>query len=396
LIINIVSFFTATNLFSQSWIYQTSAVTEPMRAIYAVNSDTVYIVGDNGSAQKTINGGQYWFALNTGITENLTDVAFIDADTGYAVGYSGTIIKTINGGNTWNTLNSGTLHDLNSLFINSLDNVWAVGDNGTILSSSTFGNTWNLIDTMTNHNLNDIAFSNLDTGYITGNNGTLLKTTNGGNNWYNFFSISNYSFCSMSFVSNYIITTDSITIYKIKDSTIYEVIYPGWEPILDLYFVNDSIGYAVGSDVLVGGGWIYKTIDGGYNWEQIKNELDEFYNTVTFINNDTGFVIGDWTIIKTTNGGDLVNVENIENTKIKFYPNPCNEFFIIESNITNIKSFYLNIYNLLGKKQFYTIMKSGQNKLFIDIMTLSTGLYLYELFIDDSLIKSGKILKTDY
>jgi len=77
------------------------------------------------------------------------------------------------------------------------------------------------------------------------------------------------------------------------------------------FFVNENIGYSVGPDCL-----IIKTIDGGQKWNilrQKRNFLNrnmpytsgsvDYYSSVFFIDQNVGYVVGLYTIIKTTDGG---------------------------------------------------------------------------------------------
>ena len=72
-----------------------------LNCIRAINTSTVYAVGNCGTILKTTNGGTNWVILNPGISADLLSAFFIHADTGYAVGAAGVILKTVNGGADW-------------------------------------------------------------------------------------------------------------------------------------------------------------------------------------------------------------------------------------------------------------------------------------------------------
>ncbi|MCX6165355.1 MAG: YCF48-related protein, partial [Ignavibacteriae bacterium] len=68
----------------------------------------------------------------------------------------------------------------------------------------------------------------------------------------------------------------------------------------DLYFINENTGYAVGDSMI-----IIKTVNGGNNWFKLYSSNSSSYNTsVFFLNENTGYVHNDSDrILKTTNGG---------------------------------------------------------------------------------------------
>ncbi len=81
-----------------------------------------------------------------------------------------------------------------------------------------------------------------------------------------------------------------------------------------IYFVNDSLGFSCGSGVssssLPTGHYydiIYKTTDGGENWELIHKELKYpekgFYNNIAFADENNGITVGYWGKIAMTNDG---------------------------------------------------------------------------------------------
>jgi photosystem II stability/assembly factor-like uncharacterized protein len=60
------------------------------------------------------------------------------------------------------------------------------------------------------------------------------------------------------------------------------------------------MGYAVGSD-----GLVLKTTDGGMSWKQQKTRTTSDFHSVQFpLDSKTGFIIGNGTIMKTTDGGE--------------------------------------------------------------------------------------------
>lgn len=76
----------------------------------------------------------------------------------------------------------------------------------------------------------------------------------------------------------------------------------------DLFFVNDSTGFIVGND-----GAIMKTSNTGKNWVQIQSNTQMPLHSVQFWNDSTGFIIGQNTtgvggiILKTKDGGKTWN-----------------------------------------------------------------------------------------
>ena len=115
---------------------------------------------------------------------------------------------------------------------------------------------------------NNIGFVGGNTALFLGN-GVINKTSNGGNTWTNVLSVPN--------------TT-----------------------IKDICFINDNLGFAVGS-----GGLIAKTIDGGDNWNtQIytnPNTMNnEAFESVFFVDENIGYIAGGFNemwVLKTIDGG---------------------------------------------------------------------------------------------
>ena len=155
--------------------------------IYFINSQVGFASGaDNkgGVILKTLNGGKNWQDFNIN-SEDLLALYFINSELGYIVGDYCYLFKTTDEGNTWvyqyiknptNFTNSPTLNSIN--FIN--DSIgYMVGEYGTIFKSTNEGNSWIHQNNFTYNTFNSILFTNAQSGYIIGEKGTILKSSIG-------------------------------------------------------------------------------------------------------------------------------------------------------------------------------------------------------------------------
>lgn len=185
---------------------------------------------------------------------HLLDVHFINDKTGWTCGNQGTIIRTTNGGINWVRQNSGVPGEiLDEIFAVDSQFVYCVGYFETILKTTNGGDNWNIIRHSPEQapSYQGLFFLNRDTGWMSKNQ-YILRTTDG---------------C------------------QTFDSTYVDISY-----IYDIYFKNYDEGLFCGE-----GGSIYKTINGGEDWNQIyvpvATQASDFAN-LTFVNPNTGFTQG--------------------------------------------------------------------------------------------------------
>jgi len=78
-----------------------------LRAVAALDDQTVIAVGDYGTILRTTDGGETWTLQSSGTTSHLYGVSFTDANTGTAVGDRGPILRITTGGDGRSRRNFG-------------------------------------------------------------------------------------------------------------------------------------------------------------------------------------------------------------------------------------------------------------------------------------------------
>jgi len=227
----------------------------------------------------------------------------------------------------WHSYNPFIWFDVNSVDIPAPGVIAAGGGHETIDSiqimfqSVDYGATWN-------ENTHDglipwnksIAFSDALNGYGVGDNGRIIKTTDAGLNW-------GWPVSPIDRTLNKIFYAGAGRYYaaggnKANDST--QTILKSsdfgntWSVKLDasgpwlksIYFIDTLKGFAVGNS-----GVIISSMDGGNSWTSVTAPLQMDFNALTFINSDTGYIVGGTssgqchrTILRTVNGGSAWSV----------------------------------------------------------------------------------------
>lgn len=206
-----------------------------------------------------------------------TMVKFLNYETGYAVGLIKAVVKTTNGGLNWTLINNGILNDtIRCIHIFDPGNVIIGGS--SLYRTTNGGENWIFLSSI---NTRRIFFINNNTGFaidnaVIGETASIIKTTNGGLNW------TNQTFSEME-----------------------------WR---DIYFISEQTGFVTGKAESISSGVIYRTTNQGSNWNPIYNiTSDNYLSGIDFINDNTGFILGRYNIIKTTNKGQNWFVNRIIN-----------------------------------------------------------------------------------
>ena len=167
--------------------------------------------------------------------------------------------------------------------------------------------------------------------------------------------------------------------------------FPDYEfDFIDVVFITNSIITVLGGDGQV----LYWTTDGGINWTLRPFGTAQYLNCLFFIDELTGWAVGDnGTILHTTNGG-VTFIEEEENNftqpkeflLLQNYPNPFNPNTIIKYSIPKSSQVSLKIFNTLGEKIETLVDEekpAGTYELNWNAANLPSGVYFYRLQAGD-------------
>jgi photosystem II stability/assembly factor-like uncharacterized protein len=138
------------------------------------------IVGRGGHIRRSTDGGAHWQLVTSGITEGFMGVWGRDDGNVWACGMRGTLLHSPDGGATWEPQTSGFTGDLFGLWGNDHE-VYATGREGTVVHTSD-GTHWQHVDTGVRETLVSV------TGYgphvwAVGLSGRLVRSQDHGAHW---------------------------------------------------------------------------------------------------------------------------------------------------------------------------------------------------------------------
>ena len=236
-------------------------------------------------------------------------ISFINENTGWVAGYNSEIVKTTNGGQNWLLQGLGYMNPMAVQFLNE-NTGYITGGGGKIYKTTNGGSVWTHQNINTTLAIDKIFFQSASTGWvITKNNNFdkyVFRTTNGGTNWLQSiaFIYSLYlPYDINSFDGNNVwLTCNGGLLMKSTNSGAnWSELYPKARNLFsDIYFINEDTGWVVGDSDQV-----RKTTDGGSNWNLLHQTTSQNpLNAVFFINQNTGWAAGyNGKFIKSTNGG---------------------------------------------------------------------------------------------
>ncbi len=405
---NIAQWYKVTNNLPNSYGY----------AIDAVKNCAV--VGKGGNVYKTNNKGESWIALQTPEfnmrVDKVTDISIIDSLHFWAATESGRILSSSDGGTNWQIQfeNSDLTKFMNYIEMFDLNNGVAMGDapdflgipsdsnKALFLRTTDGGNNWQIMENNTNifasGNLwRRIDFVSLETGFFYENFQNslvrgVMKTTDGGDNW-------NVDSSTFGNVLKFYDEKLGLIFSADQKGPILLKTYDGaltWSDTLriNMDWLGDDIEFAPNNPAKIwviddenlifsndtGNTWTKQTIGGQFRGRDI-----------VFIDEHEGWILGDYGVFYTNNGGITSVVsenEIINDYKLhQNFPNPFNPTTTINYSIPinekreteNVK---LIVYDVLGRKIQILVNKEkqpGNYEVIFDASNISNGVYFYTL-----------------
>jgi len=408
----------ASVLYSQSgWIHQETGTQYRLRHVFFINKNTGWAAGDSGTIIRTVNGGADWDLQISNTTKALQKIAFTDSLNGTAIGnyyeYNPwcfnhiVMLITSNGGNTWTVYYQG--------YSNTLMDFTVAGNNFyTTYEGSDCWQTIGGVSITTNSGLNwtsitpgfggyafiSAHFLNSNTGYALGYKMTdyglrvfhLIKTTSGGADWeyirldsgYNFINFwgskmrflnENTGYLMGSNYRNLKKTTDGGFTWNHTDSIITNAKF-------DYTFINPDTGW------IIGGASILRTNDGGQNWSAQNSGVTGGLNSIYFVNENVGYIAGNNGLMLKTYTGGLTNLNTAEQfipkeyTLHQNYPNPFNPSTTISFSLPHSSYVNLKVFDAAGreiKELFNEYRQRGSYEVKFDGRDFASGVYYYKL-----------------
>ncbi|MCZ7609792.1 MAG: YCF48-related protein [Ignavibacterium sp.] len=223
---------------------------------------------------KSVNGTGVWTELNPKVPRvDYLGIHFVNKDTGWSVGAQGAILKSTDGGESWQNIISPVTNVLTNVHSFNGQEVLAVGYNGIIIRSDDRGISWQQIASGITGDLWRVQMINDTLGWACGSNSFLIRTTDAGVTW--------------------------------------NPLYTGFSNVVleSLDFFDNNFGCIVGRDI--DGGVLFKTTDGGQNWEEHK--LGEYSLVSVEVFDTLRIFTGGFTrIFSTLNGGNTWATKSVD------------------------------------------------------------------------------------
>ena len=308
----------------QSWSEQTSGTTSTLWDVDFIDASTGYVVGASGTILFTSDGGTNWTPSFYG-TATLYKVNFINNNLGF-IGSSSTttgrLLRTTNGGSSWDNITAniagldGTVRGLHFLDANT---GWISNSTGKIFKTIDGGASGSMVYYIgsTTATIYEVKFSDANTGYAISSAGRVLNSTDGGTSWTltqtsavkNLYGLGILGVYTEDVAPPILVGGDAGTIIKSLDGVNWQVdFYAASQEILQrAAFPSETVGYTVGGSITTGAesGDILKTTNGGTTWTKLA--LDPGYRiySVFFLTENLGYigVRGPTGVYKTTDGG---------------------------------------------------------------------------------------------
>jgi photosystem II stability/assembly factor-like uncharacterized protein len=409
-----------------SWVTLSSGFYDPGNLDFAGFTDDTHgwtCSRSGGNIFHTNDGGSSWSA-NGNVPVWLSDIEFTDKDHGWCVDYSeykNALLMTEDGGISWDTnyYVSENQEVYNRIFFISPQVGWVAGTIHTegqwgddtykylILKTTNGGQSWSRKTFMylTTQScwsaLHDLYFMDETHGWAIGesigfdNSGEfyyrmeILRTTNGGLSWtvipaddldyFSFEGAEDRIFFSDQNVG-WVFPPYSNQLYKSTDGGLNWQMLNNVNSLSDLYFHDTNNGSIVSQD-----GSILRSSDGGLSWTQEDCPSSVPLNRIFFTKKGDGWAFGDGSTIlhlADTTHVSIGNLSCIPEAQVFAYPNPFTTSATIGYELKENSSIELTIFNHFGQEVGMLVNErqlKGMHQIQWYAKGLPVGIYYYRL-----------------
>jgi len=276
---------------------------------------------------QTVKAG--WVKQNSGTLAWLHSVYFVNQNKGWVVGSKGTFLTTENGGKSWGQSKKFTEDNIRDIYFSDEKNGWLLCERNVynlgsqppsyLMKTFDGGVSWEKNNfTEGRERIARIFFAKDGSGFAVGESGAFLALQNDKKTWKKIALPAPYLMLGGKFTDNLhgSVVGGGGTIFFTEDGGLsWNLAKLAGNPktkLSSIFFVNQKTGYAVGEQ-----GKIYCTNNGGKLWREQTSNVTENLSDVFFVNTEEGFAVGDGgTILYTATAGNVWNVEKT-NTKHK-------------------------------------------------------------------------------
>ncbi len=321
-----------------SWNRRESLTEELLTDIDFFNELTGLIVGQRATLLRSTDGGLSWSPRSLPAKINLNAIAILDSQRAVVVADGGMILYSSTAGREWELRPTGLSQDLNAIAFQNDGRCIVVGDAGSILRSDDGANSWQEISSSIEADFTTVAFSADGVATAVDRDGRVHRSDDGGLQWrqvegltirddfgqaagfarVEFFDDATGILCG-SFEGSYR-TEDGGATWSKQGGTRLSP-YPRFNSVAFLT-PNEIVAVGAGS---YRSAFVATTQNGGEKWGYrifdssigkltgLANGADSLYavevqsyNDVEFIDDNTGFLIGDNGTVKHTSDGGML------------------------------------------------------------------------------------------
>ncbi len=379
----ILSLFCFTSTFAQ-WTQKTSNTSDRLW-VADFASETNAVIGssdNNGTFLISEDEGDSWTNFNTGEEYRFYDIDMVDANIGRACGY-GVFMATENGGKNWTFTEVAGTTFIQSLDFIDEDTGWIVGFQGMIMKTTNAGEDWTTQTTGVPHDIWEVQAINKNLIFAAGRNtatekGMFFITTNGGEDWQTEEILDQLTSVGCIDESKWFAGGENGKLFYTDDAgeTWTNKVIKSGTDIMEIKFLDQNNGFLMcydSDDPYSPNSYIYKTEDGGENWELSFQTNSKKLYSIAFSSLFHGIACGADGVIYMYDDEPAQISECQEFFKI--YPNPTNGLINIEFADNEIQQ--IKISDLTGK----TIIEKTniQQNETIDLSSFASGIYIIKI-----------------